>query len=290
MLINENDGGGREAARGKYQIGNLSGLVRDSNISNIACNLPSTLPNPNAPEKQKVFSNLASSTPRHANIRTIFPTVAQARTQEDRDRDDMMEEVILQQEREEVASAAWIQARQDMFAAAACTKVNGPHEGPHHRRTEESNVVMEDAGSTPHPVIGRGTKNCKSSQSQSDKQLQEQECIANTATSLAASLRESAQPRKVTTFETPNSASKGAGSIVPNNTPLKATTLFQRSSLVSDLTTLCPDSAHSTSQKPPKIIPPANNSRSALSSLTADAADKGTSALHPSKYSSVSHN
>jgi hypothetical protein len=47
----------------------------------------------------------------------------------------MVEEEIVQQEREEQATAARFQARKENFAAAADAKINGPRYGDDHRKT-----------------------------------------------------------------------------------------------------------------------------------------------------------
>jgi hypothetical protein len=86
-------------------------------------------------KKRKTSLKFSSSTPHHKNLWTIFPTIAQARTQEERTRDEMVEEENVQQEREEQATAARFQARKEKFAAAADAKINGPWYGDDHRKT-----------------------------------------------------------------------------------------------------------------------------------------------------------
>ncbi len=91
----------------------------------------------------------------------------------------MVEEEIVRQEREEQATAAQFQAHKEKFAAAPDAKINSSWYGDDHRKTEEHNVVMKDAGSSPHPRLRQGSKIRKAKKTgRIDKQLIEQERLA----------------------------------------------------------------------------------------------------------------
>jgi hypothetical protein len=126
LLANAKKGGGKKETKGKYCIGSHGGVMEDSNMCNKTCDVPHAHSNDSQLKNWKTSPKFSSSTPCHADLRTIFPIVAQACTQEEHARDEMVEEEIAQQEREEQVTADRFQARKEKFAAAADTKINGP--------------------------------------------------------------------------------------------------------------------------------------------------------------------
>ena len=121
----------------------------------------------------------------------MFPSAARARTQEDRDRDEIMDEELAQQEKEENAAAARSQARREKFAAAANLKVNGPQGHADNRKSEESDAEMEETGDTPVPTARHGSKHRNLMKSKHVQLIENKERLAKSALTMAVSLRES---------------------------------------------------------------------------------------------------
>ncbi len=153
--------------------------------------------------------------------------------------------------------------------------------------------MMKDAGSSLHTGPRWGSKIHKANKTgRIDKQLIEQEHLAKPAISLASSLKDTLGPHKAIIFGDPQPAVGGMSGQVTKETTLQATALFQGSPLVLYLATLRRDSAQFCAFKSPErtLLVLATDSHSGVSSLTTPALDKGTLALHPSKYSAISHN
>jgi hypothetical protein len=125
LLADAEKGGGEKETKRKYCIGNLGGVIEDSYMCNKTCDVRFAYLIDNALEKRKTPPKFSPLTPCHADLWTIFPTIAQARTQEERARDEMVEEEIAQQKGEEQATAVWFQARKEEFATAADKKISG---------------------------------------------------------------------------------------------------------------------------------------------------------------------
>ncbi len=176
-------------------------------------------------QKAETSQKNSSSTPCHTDLRTISATIARARTQEERARDEMVEEEIVWQKREEQATAAWFQARKEKFATAADANINGFRYKDNHRKTKRQDVVMKDVGSSPHPGLRRGSKICKAIKTgRIDTQLIKQKCLAELAISLASWLKDRLGPHKTIIFGDPQPAVGGmSGQVATEITLLTAT-------------------------------------------------------------------
>jgi hypothetical protein len=152
--------------------------------------------------------------------------------------------------------------------------------------------VMKDAGGSPHPRPRWGSKIHKANKTgRIDKQLIKQERLAESAISLASSLKDTLGLHKATILGDPQPAVRGMSGQVTKETTLQATPLFQGSPLIWDLAILRRDSAQFRALKSPEgtLSVLATDSHSGMSSLTTLVLNKGTSALCPSKYSAISH-
>jgi hypothetical protein len=135
LLVAEEDGSGRIKGEGILQSPRPLTEIKDGGMVGRTGN--TSLSNP----IQNIGNKRTPTTPRHLDLRTMFPSVACARSQEDRDRDKIMDEEFAQQEKEEIASAARSQARREKYAAAANLKVNGPQGHADNRKSVKKNSI-----------------------------------------------------------------------------------------------------------------------------------------------------
>ena len=283
----EEHGGGRRLTRGRHEIEHLGGTVdNNSNSSSIACDLPSRPLTPSSAQ-----SKAQKSVPRHADLRNIFPPAARIATQADHDRDAMVDDIIAEQERAELERANRIKARREQFEATAKLRVNS-HDNPGFL-----DVEMEDAGHTPYPPPKRGSVARKSTQlSEHARKAKEADRIANTAQTLATSLKETLP--KATT---PTITKLHKREVKNSSPPLRATALFQNESLTKDIGRLRRDSVRFTPglKSPPELmgvssdfteLPRPTASPSITETASNGSTDRNASALHPSKYAGAAHN
>ncbi len=197
LSLDEEHGGGRKLAPGRYEIGHLGGIVDNSNSSTIACELPSR----NDLTPSSAQSKAAKNAPRHSDIRNMFPPVARIVTQAERDsdREAMVEDIIAEQERADLEKSNRIKVRREQFEARAQLKVNG-------KLSQDnpgcSDVEMEDAGHTPYPLPRRGSVDLKSIKlREQERKAREANRTSNSAQALAASLKE-ALPKAIAPIPT----------------------------------------------------------------------------------------
>ncbi len=140
----------------------------------------------------KIGNKRTPTTPRQLDLRTMLPSFARACSQEDRNRDEITDEILAQQEKKEITAVTRSQARREKYAAAANQKVNGPQGHSDNRKLEESDAEMEKADGTPVPTTRRGSNHRKNLKKSKHLQLIENnDCLANSALPMAISLRES---------------------------------------------------------------------------------------------------
>jgi hypothetical protein len=107
LLVSEEDSGGRIKGEGLLQ--SPRPLTETDDGAMIGRTRNASLPDPT----QEIGNKRPPTAPQQLNLRTMFPSVACARSQEDRDRDEIMDEELAQQEKEDIAAAARSQARRE---------------------------------------------------------------------------------------------------------------------------------------------------------------------------------
>jgi hypothetical protein len=155
----------------------------------------------------------------------MFLPTARIVTQAEREREATVDRIIAEQEEANLVASARSKARREDFEARARLKVNGLQGQVESGR---SDVEMKDAGHTPFPQPRRGSTHRKSTKvSNQEKKARETERIAESARTLAASLRDSS-PVVVTAADPPPSRGREVpNEAAPISTPLRATVLFQ---------------------------------------------------------------
>jgi len=269
LLVAEEDGGGRIKGEGILQ--SPRPLTETNDGAMIGRTQNASLPDPT----QKMGNKRTPITPQQLDLRTMLPSVARARSQEDRDRDEIMDEELAQQEKKEIAAATRSQARREKYAAAANLKVNGPQGHADKRKSEESDVEMEEIDDTPVPTARRGSRHRKSPIKSKQLQLKEnKDHLAKPAPPMASSLRQSVDLH-----------TEIKEAVL---TPIQATALFPNT---SDLTMA------TVRFTPPLDLPPTGTRPGVNSDMPSDntalpliPAHRGSSALHPTRYSSLPHN
>jgi hypothetical protein len=235
----------------------------------------------------------------------MFPPVARIHTPQELATEQVMEDKMAVQAKEELVVAGWVQALWEKFAAAAknnfftvkekevCWVADQPTYS-----TKAPIAIMEEAA--PHSVspeshlkshaVDRGSKHRGSTRlERMSAQIREHKRIKDTVNALAVLLWNSGQlPRHQNPLLLPVHA--------PDSSPLElATPVHQVSltrTLASDLATLWQDILLCSSARPPDATPSlstADSLVSGLSSLTPAAVEQG-SALNASNYMSVPHN
>jgi hypothetical protein len=228
----------------------------------------------------KIGNKRTPTTPRQLDLRTMFPSVACARSQEDRNRDKITDEILAQQEKKEITAAARSQARREKYAAAANLKVNGLQGLSDNRKLEQSDAEMEETDGTPVPTARRGSKHRKNLRKPKHLQLIENKnCLFKLALLMAISLRESVDLHTKIKEAVPEFST-----IIP----MQATALFPNT---SDRVLAAVHFTPSLDLPPTGTKPgPYSDTPSGNTTLPLIPADRGTSALHPTRYSVLPHN
>jgi len=257
LLVAEEDGGGRIKGEGILQSPRPLTETNDGDMIGLS-------------PTQRFGNKRTPTTPQpQLNLRTTFPLVARACSQKERDRDEIMDEELAQQEKEEIAAATRSQARREKYAAAANLKVNGPQGLTDNRKSEESDAKMEEIDDTPVPTARRGSRHRKNLIKSKQLQLKE-----NEDPPMASPLRQSVDLH-----------TEIKEAVL---TPIRATALFPNTSNLTMATVRFTPSL----DLPPTGTRPGVNSDIPSDNLALPLipAHHGSSALHPTRYSSLPHN
>ena len=295
LSVDEEEGGGRRRMQqDRYQIGQLGGVVDNSNLGSIAGES-----SPRSLTPAGDTSKAPKSTPRYGDIRTMFLPTARIVTQAEQEREATVDRIIAEQEEADLVASARSKARREDFEARARLKVNGPQGQVESGRTD---VEMKDAGHTPFPQPRRGSTLRKSTKlSNQERKAKETERIAESARTLAASLRDSSPLIATAADPPPNRGKEDPIEALPISTPLRATVLFQTNPITTDIRTIRRDSVHFSAglKSPPEqmgtpqtqhnprqgnTVPPMAE---AVRPMTTGAT---SSALRPSNYPTTQHN